>query len=294
MTGIAPLMPYSLRMAFEGASKSRGHRPSWLDRASDIRFVGYSSEGEETLLCLGAPPLGEAAEELYRQQKLWDTRPSHEATAIDVFTRVVREVRSGNKESDWFDKPLLVRLSRLQGLFSRDLHSLRLPVQQAESKALDDRQTIVDARIAEAARCLSETTPQSRQVRVVGTLDMIRHSTRTFGLRLQDGTEVSGVVENIDQMGALNEHFGRKVLVLGKAVYRPSGRPLRIDATAVEPGDGQPASFAKIPPPISRRPVPVREKPSVAGKRGVAAFFGIWPGSETDAELQAMLREVRG
>ena len=29
-------------------------------------------------------------------------------------------------------------------------------------------------------------------------------------------------------------------------------------------------------------------------KNGVAAFFGIWPGDETDAEFEAMVQEVRG
>jgi len=32
-------------------------------------------------------------------------------------------------------------------------------------------------------------------------------------------------------------------------------------------------------------------KPSETGKRGVASFFGTWPGDETDAELEAMLRQ---
>jgi len=141
---------------------------------------------------------------------------------------------------------------------------------------------------------LSETTPESRQVRVAGTLDMIRISTRTFGLRLDDGSHVHCIAESIDLMDILIKHLGRKVLVLGKAVYRPSGRSLRIDATVVEAGEAQPTVFAKIPPPITRRPVFVRETPSSAGKRGVPAFFGIWPGNETDAELQAMLQEVRG
>ncbi len=123
---------------------------------------------------------------------------------------------------------------------------------------------------------------------------MIRHSTRTFGLRLDDGSEVHGVVESYELMDFLKEYFGKKVLVLGKAVYRPSGRLLRIDAIAVESGENQPPVFAKIPPPRSCQPMPVREKPGLTGKRGVAAFFGIWPGDETDAELEAMLREVRG
>ena len=292
MAGMAPLMPYSLRMAVEGASVSRGHRPGWLERASDVRFVGYSHEGDQTLLCLSAPSLGEAAEELYQQRELWETRPSPEHTAVDVFATVAREVGCGNAESDWFDQSLLVRFAKLDGLFSDELQAVHVPAAKVgNTKSFE---ATIDPSVAGTARNLSNSTPQSGQIRVTGTLDMIRHSTRSFGLRLDNGTEVHGVVERYELMDSLREYFSKKVLVLGKAVYRPSGRLLRIDASAVEAGENQPSVFAKIPPPKSRQPEPVREKPAQRGKHGVAAFFGIWPGEETDAEFEAMLREVRG
>ena len=285
-------MPYSLRMAIEGASVSRGHRPAWLERASDVRFVGYSHEGDQTLLCLSAPSLGEAAEELYKQHKFWETCPAPDQTAVDVLANVVREVGSGNAESDWFDQSLLDRFAKLDGLFSSRLRAVHLPaVKVGRKKGFD---ASVDDSIVKAACNLSNRTPPSRQVRVTGTLDMIRHSTRSFGLQLDDGTEIRGVAENYELMDSLKEHFSKKVLVLGKAVYRPSGRLLRVDTHAVESGENQPSVFAKVPQPRSRQPQPVRENPAARGKQGVAAFFGTWPGDETDAELEAMLREVRG
>ena len=284
-------MPYSVRMAVEGASVSRGPRPAWLERASDIRFVGYSSEGDKTLLCLSAPSLGEAAEILYTQQTLWDTKPAPEQTAIDVFTKVVHEVGSANPESDWFDRSLLRRFARLDRLFSNQLRALHLPTVRTGDEQLE---AAIDALVVGTAQKLSRVTPQGRQVRVTGILDMIRHSTRTFGLRLDNGNEVHGVVESYDLMASLAQHFSKRVLVLGKAVYRPSGSLLRIDATAVEAGERQPRVFARIPPPRSLRPEPVRAKPIEPRERGVAAFFGTWPGDETDADLEAMLREVRG
>ena len=279
-------------MAIEGASVSRGHRPGWLDRASDVRFVGYAHEGDQTLLCLSAPSLGEAAEELYQQRELWETRPAPEQTAVDVFAKVAREVGCGNAESDWFDQSLLVRFAKLEKLFSDQLRAVHLPAVKVGNKK--SFEAIIDPSVVGTARDLSNSTPQSRQIRVTGTLDMIRHSTRSFGLQLDDGTEVHGVAENYELMNSLKEYFSNKVLVLGQAVYRPSGRLLRIDAHAVESGESQPSVVAKIPGPRSRQPEPVREKAALRGKHGVAAFFGTWPGEETDTELEAMLREVRG
>ena len=141
---------------------------------------------------------------------------------------------------------------------------------------------------------MTEITPQPRQVRVTGILDMIRHSTRSFGLKLEDGTEVRGVLKTRKQTEELKQFLGKKLLVLGRAVYRASGKLLRIDAEGFEAGEGQPVLFAKVPPAREIRPAPVRMKPSSHQQQGVPAFFGTWPGEETDEDFERMLAELRG
>lgn len=285
MSAIDPLVGQSLRMAIEGSSSSVGRPPAWYERSSDIRFVDYSQDGDDTLLWLQAPRIGEAAEELYVQQELWDTRPDPNATAFDVFSRVVQEVAEENSESAWFDKALLNRFARLQRLFSGSLHGVQL--------STEARPPRITAAVAETAAKLGASTPQSRQVRVTGQLDMIRHSTRSFGLRMDSGEEVHGVLTTPELLDSLKERFGRRVMVLGRAVYRPSGRLLRIDAAGVEPGEGVSELWAKAPPPQAKRPATVRVRPADVGKRGVAAFFGIWPGDESDAEMADAVRQIR-
>ena len=63
-------------MAMEGSSVAQGRPPGWVQRAADIRFTGYTHQGDDTLIGVEIPSLGEAAEELYRQRELWDTRPA--------------------------------------------------------------------------------------------------------------------------------------------------------------------------------------------------------------------------
>jgi hypothetical protein len=99
MAHIPPLVTGSLRMAIEGASVAHGRPPAWLQRTSDIRFVGYDHAGDDTLIALQLPVIGESAEELYRQRELWDTRPDPCDTAFEVFRRVVDEVTAENVES---------------------------------------------------------------------------------------------------------------------------------------------------------------------------------------------------
>ena len=139
----------------------------------------------------------------------------------------------------------------------------------------------------------AEHTPQARQVRVTGILDMIRHGTRSFALNLEDGIEVRGVVKTPEQIEELKQFLGTKLLVLGRAVYGASGKLLRIDAEGFESGEGQPRLFAKVPTAREVRPALVRIKRNVHQQQGVPAFFGKWPGEETDEDFERMLAELR-
>lgn len=284
---LSPMLLSSVRMAIEGTSVHVGAPPGWLRRASDVRFVGISEGNQSsTVLHLEAPTLGEAAEEVYAQGALWETRPSPEATAVDVLSRVTREVRQGNPDSTLYDRYLLKQFSHSTRLFRRRVVSVDLPDERALSR--------LDREVAAKATQLTDQTPTPRQVRVIGHLDMIRHSTRSFEMLLQEGNPVRGVLENGEQMDALKGLLGKTVIVVGKAVYRPSGSLLRVDAQTIADGAMEPKIFSKVPPPIQHRQPLTRLRISEQAKRGVPGFFGKWPGDETDEELLAMLREVRG
>jgi hypothetical protein len=102
-------------------------------------------------------------------------------------------------------------------------------------------------------------------------------------------TEDTAVVA-VDQM---REFFGKRVLVLGKAVYRPSGSLLRLDAHAIQDGVGQPSIFSAIPPPRSRRVLPPKKQTPGQGWDSLSAYFGGWPGDETDAQWNQMMLALK-
>jgi hypothetical protein len=286
---ISPVMTNCVRMAFEGRSAATGEPPKWLRRASDVRILGFSDQGGDTVLELEACRLGDAAEELYRQHRLWTDLPDPQETALHVMARFIRDVRSGNAESALYDQGLLRVTQRLDSLFARDLNAIRLP------EAPDDTQLrgILDSEVPIHARQLSDSTPPARQVRLTGTLDMIRYSTKAFALKLTDGKEVQGVLDRTEMIESLPGFLNKKVLVIGKAVYRPSGSVLRVDAQHIEEDSGESTLFSRVPPPLARKPAAAKTRIDAA-KSGVGAFFGTWPGDETDEQLLASLKEIRG
>ena len=275
-----------VRMAIEGASASAGAPPAWLDLASDIRTLGFSERNGQSILHVKAPTLGDAVPEVFDQQTLWPGMASAEDTVIQLIGRIGHVVREQEKASDMYDQPLLRHFTHWQGLFKREVKELRMP----PSFMGGATPVTLDIAVVENAKLLSAQTPIPRQIRVVGKMDMVRHSTRSFGLVLDGGEEVRGVLQEGDPE-LLKRYFGKEITVFGKAIYRPSGSLLRIDAQEIVNTTEGRAAFSAIPEALSK--VPRMERRQQSSRVGVSAFFGTWPGEETDEELLAALGELR-
>jgi hypothetical protein len=150
---------------------------------------------------------------------------------------------------------------------------------------------VLDPAVIAAASGLAHSTPEPEQTRITGKLDMIRASTQSFALKLGDGQEVRGVLCDGD-VADLADLFEKEVLVFGRAIYRPSGKLLRIDAEGVQKATEKDAFFARLPkgrqPRFNLRDV-MREQQH---KKGLAAIMGKWPGTESDDEVERALREL--
>lgn len=275
-----------VRMAVEGASASVGATPLWLERASDIRTIGFSTRGKQSVLHLKAPRLGDAIPEMFDQPSLWPEMARPDETAVHLIGRIGEIVMRHEVASDMYDQPLLKHFSQWHSLFKREVKQIHLPSSSEDSEAF----TGLDMTLAQNARSLSDQMPAPRQVRIVGKLDMVRHSTRSFALLLADGQEIRGVLEARDPE-LLQKHFGKEITIFGKAIYRPSGSLLRLDAEEIIDTTEGRLAFSTIPDALSK---PFRtERKLQTGKTGVTAFFGTWPGEETDDDLLSALRELR-
>lgn len=277
---------FSIRMAFESRSQAKGKRPKWLNAASDIRFLDHSGD-DETVLHFAVPELGDAAEVLYRQKEFWNTKPEPTDTGFDLFADVINDVAIGNADSDRFDRPLLHQIERFKNGLNGTFHR----VDFTGNRVSMSKPAVINADIVDAAARLSHNTPEPQQTRVFGTLDMIRSSTNAFAIKLKNGEEVRGVLTE-GKVFHLTELLEKDVLILGKAVYRPSGKLLRIDADEVLLAGDQDRFFEAVPKPKQSRfdlKEVVRDQQY---KKGVAAIFGKWPGDESDEEIEAALKEI--
>lgn len=288
---IAKLSKDAVRMRFEGVSSRPGRPPEWLYRASDVRFREHEGNGDGTTrLYYESPRLRDTAPDTLWQRAMFGTEvpeaaPGKQDTPLDLLADSMMSVRAEDGDSPYFDEAMLRDIRSLKRAFGpvferADLYGNRVRL---------DAPAVADATTIQNAGRLGRATPRPRKVQLLGTLDMVRHSTSMFGLVVQD-TEVACILEHGDIEG-LSPLLGEKLLVQGNAVFRPSGKVLRVDVDHFERGKGKPALFEKLPRPLKHkldwRAIQVEQGP----RSGINAIFGTWPGDETEEEFLAAISE---
>jgi hypothetical protein len=287
-------LPQAIRatvsMAFRNRSHVKGRRPGWLDRAADVRFVGHEGNGK-SVLYFEAPQLGEAAAEMYAQPSLFpdtDDRPDKDDTAFDVFGDVLNDVQTRNADSEHYDPSLLDRITQFNRVFKKGPYS---EVDFTSRRFPEETPARLTPELVESAKSLLGRTPSPRRVRIVGQLDGLAASTQRFSVLLDSGEKVTGNFAD-DQVDAMQKLWRQRVVVLGRAIYRASGRLLRIDAEAVKPGDNERTIFSRMPSPPGTRIDTARLRKPQGAKSGINAVIGKWPGKETEQEITAILEEL--
>lgn len=281
----------AVRMAFEGRSVGPGKTPRWLKAASDIRYLGHEDRGYAQL-AFEAPSLGEAADRLYSQGELWNTRPDPNDTGFDILGDVITDVAVRNYDSDRFDPQLLGRVFRFKQILGDQNRPGKFRVIGFASNNRPKRNPIeITTDVAQAAKSLVSNTPMPRRARLIGVLDMVRASTNSFAIKLDDQTEARGVLLE-GSTSTLSSLLGRRVLVIGDAIYRPSGKLLRVDAFSVEETIESGSLFSEVPAP-KRPKFDVRDVVRRSNDKSIiASIFGRWPGDESEDEILRALKEL--
>ena len=291
MDNLATVAQRSVRMAFQRRSTSSGPKPAWLQRVSDIRYIGYELTDEGMDLLLDAPTLGESMAEIYREMDFQSRHPDLNDTALDLVWDVVSAIQSNYRDSMMLDESLL----RSVGHFSRSLNGYISEV-RINSRRQASAPATLDINVAEVAGSMVKEFQSRRQVRIVGELDMVSISNSTFALKLADGTDLRGILVAGDIHGTARM-LSTEVLVRGYLYYRLSGRPLRIDADSIETAINESSTWTHLPePPTRRNRLPLVQRDSLRVEQtpwtGLGAIVGKWPGNETDDEVSEALEII--
>jgi hypothetical protein len=271
----------AVRLRVEGRSTASGTAPVWVERAAEFDFT--EAETGSTCIVLEARSLAEADPERFNQREFFqEVDPS--ATGLQLFEDSAEDVLTGQKDSEQFDDGLIDVVENLRSVLRRGIDSVKL----------DGRASLrVDAKALESVGRLRREIPKDQQVVVAGKLDQISHSDRAFRLRLDDGSLLQGLVpENAELLKSLPAFWGHKAVVHGLAKFRPSGRVLRLEASAIEAVNGDVRVWAEMPRPLFPAVDAAQIRVPQGLRSGINAIIGQWPGEENDEEVRQALERL--
>lgn len=278
----------ALRLHVEGESVRKGPRPRWVDSASRLEVTGLG--GGSTLLDIEAPTLAEVAPELFEasgQQRLFDDsggKLDREETAVGLFADALATTLAEDRDAALADKPLLETCLAFARITAEGYGAIEIG-----GLLHRQRPVVVKAAEVQAIEKLYSDTPEPQAVRLVGVLDTISATKPGVVLILEDGQRVRAVLE-AHEPDALKRLFGSKILVSGMAHYRPSGKLWRVSVELMKKAEAQDEVWSKPPRPRAAA-APFEPAPQDAVS-GVSAFFGTWPGDESDEQLLKALGDI--
>jgi hypothetical protein len=268
------------RFAIEGRSSALGTPPAWVTRAAHFDVVADSRLDH---LRFEAPTLGDALPEMFEQEALLPNEDAADPnrSALDYFSDGLEDAIAGRQDSDRYDDGLVKIYEKIGDLFSQGVTR----VHWLNGHALD-----VEAKDVEQIGKLRRQTPKEQTARVAGTLNTIRHSDSKFELVQASGGTIRGVA---DDRAALKEHFGKPVVASGIVKFKPSGAVLRIEAASLTPATERELRVLGAAPRAWRTGVAGPAPRAPQGPRsGINALIGMWPGPETAAELNELIKAL--
>lgn len=275
------------RFFVEGESTRKGPRPTWLDSACHFDITNLLPGS--VMIEIEAPTLEEADPIRFGnggQGTLFEepAQKMSQRTAIELFGSVLASVVEGKPEDIMADRLLLDTCVRFTRVASGTFNGVRL-------EGLKDRTEPVTVRPDDAPRfeLLRDQIPEPQAVRISGVLDTISASRSDVILSLPEGAKVAAHLESHDPT-ILRRLFGGRVVISGVAHFRPSGQLLFVHAESISEAREADAVFASIPLAKRRRSTlkPVAQDETT----GVSAFFGTWPGDESEDDLLKALRAI--
>lgn len=133
--------------------------------------------------------------------------------------------------------------------------------------------------------------PIPQRVRLVGKFAVDHTGARRFNLLLDDGHQCQ--IEWVaGDLAAATELLNQRVLVLGTAIFRPSGDLIRIEADDIGPAHDESSFFSAIPRPTLQQADVDEALREQDHQRGVSSIIGQWPGDESDEEIASALKEL--
>jgi hypothetical protein len=263
-------------------SRKIGHPHNSLRALWNIYEGGFTKNGaDEVSLVYYAPTIQVAAPRLLEQPSLFGENLNSEDTVFDLLNDAIIDVRNEDKESVRFDKDLLDDFKTMLRAERQGISVIRISSKRYEMPA------VADHVLGQNAKKLLAATPPPLRTRVTGELDMVRVSDAVFEVLLGTTRERFRALWTGADPQDLGSYLKKEVMVEGDLVFRPNGKPLRIEATYIRESRKGDELFTELPRPVSGSVLSSPAKAMTFKK-----LLGSWPGDESDEEVLEALEAL--
>lgn len=259
----------AMRLRAEGRSSAPGARPRWLVGSDDVKVTGLHQGS--MILNMESTPLRELLSVEQAQTSFWPDAPVGDETPLDLLLDSLDDALAKRADSERLDAGMLDILSEGKSLFAR--HGIqRLSMQSGwrSGKTLE----ITDADF-EMIRELRSATPPPDYSKVTGRLDGLWVSARAFAIEIPDGVKLRGVLPPGVDVSELGKLLDSSVVAEGQVLFKPSGNPLRLDATHIAAATEADLRWQRVP---SSKPRGSRPRPSPVDGPRMEDFEGAFAG----------------
>lgn len=237
-------------------------REHWLDEVCAIAVTSIAGGRVQ----LEAPAFGPNVRALVGQPVV-----AH-LTVIDLFADVLSSALKGDRETLLADRALLEACVRFAHACPEvelvRSNGVALAIRPADASVLEHLRDVTPGNCA--VRIAGDLKPET----AIGMATLVVSNGDTVRVRLTGPTR-----------------FGQRTVVSGFGHFGPSGRCFLVDAEHVGGAEAGDEVFERVPVAHPADFVPASVPQDATS--GVNAFFGIWPGDETDEELLAALKAIR-
>jgi hypothetical protein len=261
---------------------SKVSMPNYLNKYLNVFLTQTQGVDEDTLLILDADHFINIPVQLdlfQEKQALNALTPM--ALVIQSFTAAM----SDEEDKNLIDEPLIDELLRFKKFFNTD----------SERVLLTNRNTMPEVEFSrkelDKIESLHKTIPKPQKTVVAGVIDEMKFSREQVVLTTFDQKKIVVIVAK-ELFRELKEHFGQEIAINGMAHFKPGGQ---LSYVKME-GFGEAGNAAKM---FSRKPHKMTMQQQIAlqireGKKRnpIDDIFGKWPGNETDAEFEEMLKDL--
>lgn len=274
---IEDALRHSVQMRAQARSRKVGHPTSEIRALWTVYEKGRSGQS----WVYAAPMIKDAAPSLLEQPSLFGNQFNPFDTAFELFQDAMNAVCAQEEDSLRFDSDLLTDFS-MKSLLHAGISTIQLAgVERARLHPADEV-------LRDRAFALLAKTPNPKRVRLVGTLDMVKSSNLNFEFVQSDGPVLRGIwmATDPDILGRL---WSRRVTLDAILVFKPNGKPLRLEGLAVREPEERDEPFAQIQIGNDTNARLVPNKNTLR----IGELVGSWSGPETDEEVAEALALLR-